>query len=226
MSNFLDASEFKKVDAIIGCDEAGRGPIAGPVVGCALQVNKKNLSILKLLEDLGVGDSKKISPKKRSKILSELKINLNEIKPGQIHEIKGLRFCLWEADSTQIDKINILQASLFCMKSSFEALARTTKLSVLAVVDGNKSFESNYNSKAVIKGDSKYLTVGLASIIAKEFRDEKMRKLDALYPGYELKKHAGYPTAAHKALVASLGPSPIHRLSFKGVKEYVGVKGR
>ena len=89
------------------------------------------------------------------------------------------------------------------------------------LIDGNKSFLSAGETESVVKGDSKVVTIGLASIIAKVFRDEKMKGFDLQYPGYNLGKHAGYPTKEHRHAVQTIGPSPIHRKTFKGVKEFL-----
>ena len=133
--------------------------------------------------------------------------------------------------SFDIDKINILQASLSCMKFAVQTLIYQFHLypgQVKVLIDGNQKFNFDEqfdfgaeNIFPIIKGDSKSALIGLASIIAKEYRDEVMKTLDVIYPGYGLASHAGYPTVAHKEAVKSLGVTPIHRQSFKGVKEFV-----
>lgn len=216
----IDLNVLNHFESVIGCDEVGRGPIAGPVTGCAVSISDKKL--LERLMELNITDSKKLTEKKRNKILIELDIDLEKIELGQKYFNDSLgeefSFCVYEHTHKEIDEMNILQASLSAMKNASEKVReRNTKI----LIDGNKVFETNCEVEAVVKGDSKSIAIGLASIIAKQFRDEKMKHYDALYPGYNLAKHAGYPTKEHKDAVAKLGPSPIHRKSFKGVKEFL-----
>ncbi len=218
----IDLKNLTEFDAVIGCDEVGRGPIAGPVVGCAAKVTKKHQGILAELIKLNITDSKKLTSKKRQIILAELGINVLELELGiaytkNIGELE-YSFCIQEHSHAEIDEMNILRASLSAMqKASKELQAVDSKI----LIDGNKVFESTVPTEAIIKGDSKVVVIGLASIIAKEFRDEKMKILDKKYPGYNLGKHAGYPTKEHRDAVKQLGPSQIHRKTFKGVKEYL-----
>lgn len=206
----------------IGCDEVGRGPIAGPVVGCAVRINidSKAKSILR---DLGVTDSKKLSHKKRVAILDLLKVK--NLKPNEVVSITygdiKFDYCIMSCSEEVIDEINILQASLLAMKNVCLKLNPTNED---ILIDGNKVFDiSGFNGSidSLVKGDSKDIAIGLASIIAKEFRDKLMIEFSKIYPGYGLERHAGYPTAFHKNAVKELGPSPIHRKSFRGVKEYI-----
>ncbi|MBT4791416.1 MAG: ribonuclease HII [Halobacteriovoraceae bacterium] len=220
--NNIDQDNLKEFKAIIGCDEVGRGPIAGPVVACAVKVKRSEKGLLSQLIKLNVTDSKKLSTKKRKIILNQLGIDVKNLKVNHLYKIKYFNlcfeFCLNECDHKKIDKINILQASLLAMKLASEKLGESQSK---VLIDGNKLFETKYASEAIIKGDSKVVVIGLASIIAKEFRDEKMTQLDQKYPGYNLAKHAGYPTKEHRDAVKELGPSKIHRKTFKGVKEYL-----
>lgn len=207
---------------IIGCDEVGRGPIAGPVVACALRLKTSKKSNT-FLRELGVTDSKKLKASQRKDILEHF--NLKNLKINKVYSYRNEKinfdFCLCEVSHTQIDKINILQASLLAMK---KAVLRLNPIDENILIDGNKVFEiEDYQGKIdyLIKGDSKSVAIGLASIIAKNFRDEKMAGFDIKYPGFNFAKHAGYPTKAHREAVHKLGPSPIHRRSFKGVKEFL-----
>jgi ribonuclease HII len=213
---------LKTYKGIVGCDEVGRGPIAGPVTACAVKIAKKNLGVLKELVNVNVTDSKKLTDKKRQIILEKLGIDVHELVLAKNYKVKMaggfFEFCLFEHDHNEIDEMNILQASLSAMKLASESL---DPKDCLILIDGNKEFQSDYNRQSVVKGDSKVVAIGMASIIAKVFRDEKMKHYDSIYPGYNLKKHAGYPTKEHKDAVKKLGPSPIHRKSFKGVKEYL-----
>lgn len=212
----LEESFFENYTYVIGCDEVGRGPIAGPVVGCAVRLTN-DPAFLEHLKELGVTDSKKLTHKKRQHVLESLQI----FHPCcfELNTNKNFSYVLWEHSAEEIDKMNILQASLSCMSQAAQKLLLKNSI---VLIDGNQNFKNfTADSLPVVKGDSKSLAIALASIIAKEFRDEKMLRFDEQYPGYGLAKHAGYPTAFHKEAVRSLGITPIHRKSFKGVKEHV-----
>jgi ribonuclease HII len=214
----IDIEYFKHYQYLIGCDEVGRGPIAGPVNGCAVRMQNDH-AFLQQLMDLGVTDSKKLTTKKRRLILEKLGITLSQLECFKLFQLENFCFVLWEHSPQEIDEMNILQASLSCMS---QAALKIMQPQSLTLIDGNQKFRNfDYPCETITKGDSKSLAIALASIIAKEFRDEKMIELDKQYPGYGLAKHAGYPTKAHKEAVKSLGVTPIHRKSFKGVKEYV-----
>lgn len=219
----FDKKSLETHKQIIGCDEVGRGPLAGPVVGCAVSFGQNAQGILEHLHELKITDSKKLTSSKRHKILKELGIDLESLVCGEVYSLKfqdfPFEFALIEHSPEEIDQMNILQASLSCMRQGASLLASDPSCKVF--VDGNKGFEIPYAVEPVIKGDQKYLCISLASIIAKEFRDEKMKVLDTSFPGYGLAKHAGYPTAQHRAAIQELGISPAHRKSFKGVKEHV-----
>jgi ribonuclease HII len=218
----FDLEKLEKFNAIIGCDEVGRGPIAGPVNACAVKITNANKEIFEKLLELNVTDSKKLSDKKRNIILDQLCIDTNKITLNKAYTNNTLgfefSFCVCEHSHTDVDKMNILQASLSAMKNASDFLEESD---CIVLIDGNKAFVSNMNTETVTKGDSKVVAIGLASIIAKVYRDEKMKAYDLQYPGYNLGQHAGYPTKAHKEAVAKTGPSPIHRRTFKGVKEYL-----
>lgn len=222
-SQSIDLTYFKNFSNIIGCDEVGRGPIAGPVNGASVIVNKLHISLLTYLEELGVTDSKKLTTKKRKKILELLRIDINKININTMYEVETefgeFKYMVCECSPQEIDEINILQASLKCMQLASNFLMQEE---AIVLVDGNHVFNTTASKiEAITKGDSKSTIIALASIIAKEYRDEKMLQFAELYPGYLLEKNAGYPTKAHKAAVAKLGITPIHRKSFKGVKEFV-----
>ncbi len=216
----MERELFKSYQRIIGCDEVGRGPLAGPVVGGAVSLDDNSSTLVKL-ESLGVTDSKKLTDKKRNKILVELGISISNVKLEEIHKVPktNISFVLFEHTHSEIDEMNILQASLSAMKNASDKLILGESKQII-LIDGNKDFDSVVQTMPVIKGDSKSLAIGLASIIAKVFRDEKMKHYDELYPGYSFGKHAGYPTKEHKHAIASIGPSKIHRKTFKGVKEF------
>lgn len=181
---------------IAGVDEAGRGPLAGPVVSAAV--------VLPEAFDIpGINDSKKLSEKKRDALFPVI----------QAHAIA---FGIGVADHEEIDRINILQASLLSMKRAVEALQLTPDY---LLIDGKFKIDSTIDQRPVIKGDALSRSIAAASIIAKVTRDRIMADLDAQYPQYGLKRHKGYPTKAHKEAILTHGPSPVHRRSFKGVKD-------
>jgi ribonuclease HII len=217
----MDLKYFKIFDTLIGVDEVGRGPIAGPVTACGVSITNENSYLLGVLKKLNVTDSKKLSEKKRITILEELNINPHKLKMNNLYNIEyknyTFSFYLHSKTPKHIDKVNILQASLQSMKKCSDSLE--TKRSH-TLIDGNKTFES-ISCEAVVKGDSKSIVIGLASIIAKEYRDNLMKRYSNKYPGYGLERHAGYPTKFHKQAVTDLGVTPIHRKSFAGVKEHL-----
>ena len=166
----MDLDFYENFDYLIGCDEVGRGPIAGPVNACAVGISKQNREIISYLKQLGVTDSKKLTQKKRLVILDKLGINLETLKMNEVYEVKfeniGFNFILSELGPSKIDEINILQASLECMKVSAEGLIVKNSM---VLIDGNKKFNSDKAELLpVVKGDSKSVLIGIASIIAKE----------------------------------------------------------
>jgi len=182
---------------ICGTDEAGRGPLAGPVYAAAVILPQG-------LEIPGLNDSKKLSEKKRDALFDE------------ICE-KALAYCIASASHEEIDEINILAASMLAMRRAVEGLSIAPGF-VLA--DGNRDPEPFYNgirvpSKPIVKGDANSANIAAASILAKVTRDRVMLELAAQYPGYGFEKHKGYPTKAHYEALHALGPSPIHRRSFR-----------
>ena len=216
-----DLDELRTYENIIGCDEVGRGPLAGPVSACAVRFEKSNLALLEKLQSLSITDSKKLSAKKRQNILAELKIDVSKIILDQKYENSSLgqsfTFCVSEHDHKDIDQLNILQASLSAMKKASDSIKNNSSK---ILIDGNKVFDSTVETESIVKGDSQVLAIAMASIIAKEYRDKKMKEFDILYPGYNLGKHSGYPTKEHRDAIKKLGPSKIHRKTFKGVKEF------
>jgi len=182
---------------VAGVDEVGRGPLAGPVVAAAVILDPDNP-----IE--GLIDSKKISEKRRE-ILAE------EIKE------RALAWAIARVDVEVIDEINILQASLRAMAISVYDLAQQPDF---VMIDGNKiPSEINIQSEAVVKGDDRVPCISAASIIAKVARDHEMIEMDAVYPGYGLAKHKGYPTKLHIEALQALGVTNIHRRSFGPVKK-------
>ncbi len=175
---------------IIGVDEVGRGPLAGPVISAAIILNKEKIPE-------GINDSKKLSKKKREVINEEL--------------ISQHSFAIGIASVEEIDKINILQASLLAMK---RAVLNLNIKPQTILVDGNKLPDLEYNMYPIIKGDSKSISIAAASIIAKVYRDKLMQDLSLQYPGYYWEKNSGYGTKQHLLALNNLGVTPIHRKSF------------
>ncbi|MCG8641147.1 MAG: ribonuclease HII [Desulfobacterales bacterium] len=205
MWQFEHKAALKGYRLIAGVDEAGRGPLAGPVVSAAV-VFPENF-ILKGPLAL-INDSKKLSEKKRLTLFPLIKNQAVAVSVGIV-------------DNRQIDRINILQAALLSMKRAVESLDTVPDL---LLIDGKFTIDSTIDQHAIIKGDSKSASIAAASIIAKVTRDEIMADLHRQYPVYNFIRHKGYPTQAHKQAILDHGPCPVHRFSFKGVKEVAGGK--
>lgn len=180
---------------LCGVDEAGRGPLAGPVVAAAVMLDPNH-------PVEGLRDSKKLSPAARERLA------------GVIRE-RAVAWCVAEASVAEIDRINILQATLLAMQRAVSGLARPP---IEVWVDGNRCPVWPWPSKAVIQGDDKVAAIAAASILAKTTRDHLMRRLDADFPGYGFVSHMGYGTPAHLAALKVLGPCLHHRKSFAPVK--------
>lgn len=226
---FLESHWNEKNYHAVGLDEVGRGPLAGPVVagGALFKGGHSELQeTLAYLKELKITDSKKLTTSKRRNIINELGVDLESIVSGKKIKPKKIsnhiEIYLYECDREVIDEINILQASLRAMKFCAEYLSHRKK--TWAFFDGNKipkDMPPRFISESIVKGDSKSALIGLASIFAKEYRDLLMEKFSLKYPGYGFEKHAGYPTKMHLEAIKSLGVTPIHRRTFKGVKEYL-----
>jgi ribonuclease HII len=179
---------------IAGVDEAGRGPLAGPVVAAAVILCERGID--------GLDDSKKLTARKRELLEAEIKAS-----------------CLWAigvADVAEIDAINILQATMLAMTRAVEALGCEPST---ILVDGNRLPKWRYRAEAVIGGDALHPCISAASIIAKEHRDRLMRSYDAMHPGYGWASNKGYGSAAHLEALRRLGPTPLHRKSFAPVAQ-------
>jgi len=187
----------KGYNRIAGIDEAGRGPLAGPVVAAAVILNSD-------YPIDGITDSKKLSSKKRD-LLFEV-INKQALSVGV-----GI------VESPEIDKINILRAALRAMRLAVDALSIPPDY---LLIDGSHPIESHFPQENIIKGDQLSISIGAASIIAKVTRDRLMTQYNQIYPLYGFSKHKGYGTVEHRKAIQKYGPCPIHRRSFKGVKEY------
>lgn len=220
-------------EAFFYCDEVGRGPLAGPVVSSSVTLIKKDddffndiTSVISFLTNLGVTDSKKLTSKKRIAILDALEIDVTKLKPGKCYRLRvdktDIYYSLGECSHFEIDDLNILKASLRSMEKSVLQLMDQYRVQRgVCLIDGKFPIKNNrFRSFPLIGGDRKSCFVALASIIAKEYRDFYMEELHKDFPVYGFDKHAGYPTKLHKEMIQEHGVSPVHRRSFKGVKEF------
>ena len=176
---------------VCGVDEAGRGPLCGPVVAavCILPMG---------LYIEGLNDSKKLTPKKRKEVFNKIIEN-------------AVTYCIAEASVEEIDELNILEADMLAMRRAVEGLSIKADF---AIIDGNVSRGFNIPTMTVIKGDATSPSIAAASILAKVTRDEMCEKMDKDYPEYGIGKHKGYGTKQHMDALRKYGPSPIHRKKF------------
>lgn len=181
---------------VCGVDEAGRGPLAGPVVAAAVILDPAR-------PILGLNDSKKLSAKRRMELAQEIRD-------------KALAWSIAEASVEEIDRLNILQASLLAMQ---RAVAGVSPPPRRALIDGNKCPILDCPAEAIVGGDGKVAAIAAASILAKTARDSGMEALHVIYPMYGFDRHKGYPTAAHLAALRQYGPTPAHRRSFSPVAQ-------
>lgn len=232
----LSASHF----FFAGCDEVGRGPLAGPVVAACASLHFETYDekdIKKLFKEwsiFGITDSKKLTSEKRQQIISDLpfgeQLTINQIYSHSYSKNMSLKILIKEISPQEIDQINILNASLKAMRQAAEESC-TFKKRGLILIDGNRKFPIenspdffNIELMTVVEGDAKSLLIGLASIVAKEYRDNLMKKYNDEYPGYHWETNSGYGTKKHLAAIAELGITELHRKSFAGVKDYAIVK--
>lgn len=200
MTEQIDMLEYEKKywamgkKLVAGIDEAGRGPLAGPVYAACV-VFEPGVVID------GINDSKKLSEKKREQLFDIIKE-------------KALYYSIVSVDEKEIDRINILEATFKAFRESLNSLP---KMPDIALIDGNRAKEIPTEYETIVKGDSKSQSIAAASILAKVARDRFVMELDEKYPQYGFKKHKGYPTKDHYAAIEKYGPSPVHRLTFKGV---------
>ncbi|WP_282176958.1 ribonuclease HII [Vibrio nereis] len=186
---------------VAGVDEVGRGPLVGDVVTAAVILDPHN-------PIAGLNDSKKLSDKKRLALLPEIKE-------------KALAWSIGRCSPTEIDELNILQATMVAMQRAIEGLSIKPDL---ALIDGNRIPKLNMDAQAVVKGDMRVAEISAASIIAKVVRDQEMEELDKLHPEFGFAKHKGYPTKAHFEAIDKHGVIDQHRKSFKPVKRALGLE--
>ena len=201
----VDMWEFERIKSnegyqlICGVDEAGRGPLAGPV--CAAAV------ILPYGIDIpGLNDSKKLSDKKRRELYSIIKE-------------KAVAYSIAFADHKEIDEINILQATFLAMRRAIDGLSIRPDF---ALIDGNRETDFGLPVQTIVQGDGRSASIAAASILAKVTRDDLMDELALQYPGYGFEIHKGYGTKAHYQALAENGPSAVHRMTF--LKKLYGTK--
>ncbi len=183
---------------IAGIDEAGRGPLAGPVVSAAVILPHD-------FDTNGVIDSKKLTGRRRRQLYEHIYAHATTVGIGIV-------------DAPEIDRINILQATKLSMAM---AVANLTPRPDHLIIDGNFTISSSLPQKPIVKGDSRSVSIAAASIVAKESRDVLMCRYHEDYPLFGFHRHKGYPTKAHKAAIAEHGPCIIHRRTFRGVSEHV-----
>ncbi len=192
--------EYPKVRYIAGVDEVGRGPLVGAVVTAAVILDPNQP-----IE--GLADSKKLSEKRRIALAEEIKA-------------KALSWSLGRAEPEEIDRLNILHATMLAMQRAVAGLAITPDF---VLVDGNRIPQLPMPAQAVVKGDSLVEEISAASILAKVARDLEMEELDKQYPAYGFAQHKGYPTKLHFEKLAELGATPFHRKSFAPVAKILGL---
>ena len=198
MFAYETAAKVKEYQSVAGVDEAGRGPLAGPVVAAAVLLapdSKFN----------GLDDSKKLSPKIREKFFMIIKE-------------QALSYGIGIVDVEKIEKINILQASLLAMKHAVENLSLKPDL---LLIDGNQAIDTDIKQWTIVKGDSLSQSIAAASVLAKVTRDKLMEQYHEQFPRYAFNKHKGYGTRLHRDLIKKYGLCPIHRRTFKGVCEFI-----
>ncbi|HIG64993.1 MAG TPA: ribonuclease HII [Methyloprofundus sp.] len=188
---------------IAGVDEVGRGCIVGPVIAAAVILDPQQPII-------GLTDSKKLSATKRDSL-------------AELIKQQSIAWSIGRAEASEIDQINILQASLLAMQRAVSSLPVEAEW---LKVDGNQYPDVSCPGETIIQGDLLVAEISAASIIAKVYRDKEMLVLDALYPGYEFARHKGYPTKLHKEKITQLGITEQHRRSFAPVKQFVPGKPR
>ena len=196
MDDLLDAVRPAEGEHVAGVDEVGRGPLAGPVFAAAVVLHPER-------PIAGLRDSKALTATQRE----ELAARIRE---------RAFAWALGRAEVQEIDRINILRASLVAMRRAVDALAADVRL---VYVDGNIAPALACPTVAVVGGDAKVPAISAASIVAKVARDAEMRTASQRYPGYGFERHKGYATPSHLAALRRLGPSPLHRRSFAPVRD-------
>jgi ribonuclease HII len=185
---------------VAGVDEAGRGPLAGPVIAAAVVLDPHR-------PIAGIGDSKRLPPLRRQQLAAAIRA-------------QALAWAIGQADAVEIDAFDILRATLLAMRRAIAGLAVRP---ALILVDGNRAPACDdlwgpVRSQTIVRGDATEAAIGAASILAKTARDSLLEQMDTSYPGYGFADHKGYPTAAHRLRLARLGASAVHRVTFAPVE--------
>ena len=196
--------DYSKHTKSVGIDEVGRGPLAGPVMAACVYVPENVV----LPTDLPtIKDSKKMTHRNRKKVVDWLSSQ------------SDIKYSIGSSSVDEIDDINILQATFLAMQRAFDGIKQYIDTSATVFVDGNRApVLSPFNVETVVGGDDLVFSISLASIIAKEYRDEIMRKIDAEYPQYGFAKNVGYGTKQHIEAINKYGPTLYHRKSFEPIK--------
>lgn len=194
---------MRTIQLVAGVDEAGRGPLAGPVVAAAVILDQTDMVA-------GLADSKALSERRRDQLAEHIRE-------------KALAYSIGRADHREIDRLNILNASLLAMQRAIQGLSIIPDR---VVVDGNRCPDTRYPVSAIIKGDRTEACISAASILAKVCRDREMREMDRKYPAYGFARHKGYPTRQHVLALSENGPCPIHRRSFAPVQKSMDFWGQ
>ncbi len=198
MDQFEKEAYSKGFTNIAGIDEAGRGPLAGPVFASAVIMNPKKIPA-------GINDSKKLSPSKRDYFFNKIIES-------------ALSYSISNVSEGIIDEINIREASKFAMEKSAEKLSPQPDI---LLIDGNMEINYSVCQKTIKKGDSRSYSIAAASILAKVSRDRLMMEYHEIYPQYGFNRHKGYPTKEHIENIRKFGPCPIHRKTFRYVKDFI-----
>ena len=196
MWQYEQQAKAKGYKFIAGTDEVGRGPLAGPVVAASV-ILPENIDLP------GINDSKKLTEKQRETLMEKIKK-------------EAISWAIMEVDERMIDEVNILEASRIAMQQAVLALPKQADF---VLVDGLDNPQITLPSQAIVKGDSKSISIAAASIIAKVYRDRLMKIYDKAYPGYGFASNKGYPTEEHIKAIETLGPTPIHRMSFAPLRK-------
>lgn len=199
--------ELELGDSVIGIDEAGRGPLVGGVYAAAVSVPLDLAAKLLVGEWRGINDSKQLTEKRRERLAEVIKAT------------EGCTWAVASASPSEIDRLNILNATYLAMRRAAEDVGARLDGAKTILVDGNPAKNLPYPSRNLVKGDAKSLLIAAASILAKTARDADCLRLESLYPGYGFAQHKGYPTKQHFAALAKLGPCPEHRRSFGPVAQ-------
>lgn len=200
---------------VIGLDEAGRGPWAGPVVAAAAWLHPSALPAALLA---GLDDSKKLTAAARDRLHVEITALAGATSAP------ALAVAVGRAEVEEIDDLNILQASLLAMRRACDGLGPMLRAPIdMALVDGNRKPDLPCPAETVVKGDARSLSIAAASIVAKVVRDREMDRLSEAFPGYGWERNRGYGTAEHQAALARLGVTPQHRRSFRPVRERIAL---